>query len=315
MIRCPRCGFVNGDSAMNCANCRVSLQWPLEDAGVVAPDGLQRKQALEPDEKPLVPEVKRRIPTNVLTALTILLLLAILGSCLAALWFFTVASIDVGGHAESYKFAAIKFVMALAVCIFLAGALNRGRISSFLLRAFPFLRKAPPSLRRASAIVVPLALVGGLGYGLMRGILVLVPEDSARSLIIQRTLGERDFSRVKLGAVDLTEAKLDHCNLSGAGLEGADLSGARLEGARLSAANLRKANLCYADLTGANLCYADLTGANLTGANLSKADLSSAKLTGADLSRANLTGASVSNLQLGEARSLEGATMPWAVHE
>ncbi len=65
-----------------------------------------------------------------------------------------------------------------------------------------------------------------------------------------------------------------------------------------------------ADLSGANLTGANLHEADLSGANLHEADLFSADLTSADLSGANLTSAQVGTLQLAQARSLQGATLP-----
>lgn len=99
-------------------------------------------------------------------------------------------------------------------------------------------------------------------------------------------------------------------------LSEADLTNARLHGADLRDTDLLGANLRGADLSGANLSYCTIYFTTLVGANLRGADLQSADLTKADLSGADLSGAylkdalNTTDVQLGQAKSLKGATMP-----
>jgi len=86
------------------------------------------------------------------------------------------------------------------------------------------------------------------------------------------------------------------------------LAGAKLEGAYLNGANLTGANLFGAYLENANL-----NGAHLRDAILFAANLEGAKLEGANLSCANLANCKVTREQLAEVRSLEGATLPFAL--
>jgi len=81
--------------------------------------------------------------------------------------------------------------------------------------------------RTGLRILALIALSGGLLYGLMRLTLLILPEHTGPSLIIQYRLGERDFSGVNLEGPDLTGANLHEANLSGADLRGADLTGAQ----------------------------------------------------------------------------------------
>jgi len=149
-------------------------------------------------------------------------------------------------------------------------------------------------------------------------------------------LGGADLSGADLSMADLSVAELSVADMVGANLRGADLVGANLYMANLSGAelswacligaylikaNLGGVNLYEADLRGANLREANLSGANLygvdlsvadlSGANLSVADLRKADLSGADLSGAYLLGAKVTDVQLAQAMSLAGATMPY----
>jgi uncharacterized protein YjbI with pentapeptide repeats len=149
-------------------------------------------------------------------------------------------------------------------------------------------------------------------------------------------LSKADLSGADLSGADLSEADLDYANLSraklseaklhGAGLFEVNLSKADLRGADLSGADLRRADLSGADLSGADLSKAFMHSVRLSGADLSEADLSEADLAYADLSGtivydtdlndADLSGAKVTDEQLGQARSLVGATMPdGSVHE
>jgi uncharacterized protein YjbI with pentapeptide repeats len=140
----------------------------------------------------------------------------------------------------------------------------------------------------------------------------------------------------KLYKGKLSEAKLSSANLSGADLEQSELDNAFMWGADLSKALLFRANLRESDMTGVNLSgsklykadlcnarlwAADLSDAAMRGANLSSADLWGANLKGTDLRDVNLSGATMfySDLsgarnwnieQLGQAASLNGATMP-----
>jgi len=71
------------------------------------------------------------------------------------------------------------------------------------------------------------------------------------------------------------------------------------------------------DLSGADLTDTNLSGLDLSTVNPSGADLRGTNLSGADLSDANLSGADLRDVRRvdknkleGEARSLQGATMP-----
>src|SRR5215211_6221719 len=135
----------------------------------------------------------------------------------------------------------------------------------------------------------------------------------ARTLTVLRRLGsERKRSIVDfLYEADLIKFSQPIIQLgspdaqySAADLSGADLRGAFLLGAHLTGP-MSGVNLSRADLSGA-----DLSGADLRRANLSHANLSHANLTDADLSWADLTDTLGAKENLGQAKSLEGATMP-----
>jgi hypothetical protein len=106
--------------------------------------------------------------------------------------------------------------------------------------------------------------------------------------------------------VDLLGADLREANLRDANLRGVDLRGVDLSAANLSGADLRGTDLRGANLRQANLHWADLVSANLSGAYVGSTDLSLADLRGADLRDVKELTAG----QLGQAYSLEGATMP-----
>jgi uncharacterized protein YjbI with pentapeptide repeats len=117
--------------------------------------------------------------------------------------------------------------------------------------------------------------------------------------------------------LDLRGANLRDANLYALSLwrvaldDKVDLQRASLQSSILHDANFAGSTLSGADLTGASLAGADLSSANLRGANLSKADLRRANLWNADLRGANLRWARGWTVeQLGQARSLHGATMP-----
>jgi hypothetical protein len=123
-----------------------------------------------------------------------------------------------------------------------------------------------------------------------------------------------DLRGAQLVSASLMGADLRGANLTGACLRGADLRSAKLAGTRLVAvdmegAKLVAASLKDADLRGAKLAGAEMTRAYLTGANLVGADLSDTELTGAYLASVDLSGAKVADVQLAQARSLEGATL------
>jgi hypothetical protein len=84
-----------------------------------------------------------------------------------------------------------------------------------------------------------------------------------------------------------------------------DLAGADLSYLDLSRLDLRDADLREANLRRSDLSHTDLRRANLEGANLARTVLYEA-----DLRDARLTGAEVTLLQLSQAKSLKGATMP-----
>jgi uncharacterized protein YjbI with pentapeptide repeats len=118
-----------------------------------------------------------------------------------------------------------------------------------------------------------------------------------------------ELTGANLNGVLLSEAILPGVDLSGSLLEGVNLNDAFLSGANLNRAHLDGAVLSHTDLNGANLYRAHLNGANLSDADLSGADLSEADLSNADLSNAQLSYANPKE-QLGQAKSLKGATMP-----
>jgi uncharacterized protein YjbI with pentapeptide repeats len=124
------------------------------------------------------------------------------------------------------------------------------------------------------------------------------------------TLFEANLRRADLTEANLAEANLAKSDLSGANLRWANLRNADVMVGGLIGATLHGANLRWADLSWADLRRADFEAANLRGAELRGVDLRQAKLDQADLRRANLEWAKVSPEQLGQAISLDGATLP-----
>jgi hypothetical protein len=309
MIVCPRCSYENEDSAMNCASCRINLQWALENPNEAGRDDLQREEGLQPEAQGI--ERVASVETRPIRGfLVIVLLLAIPASLLGALWNFAGIALG-GGH--RYVAGFWLWVVVALVCIPAAIVV--------------VLRRQPkPNLLGGLRILALVGLTGGLLFGLLRLTLVILPEHTGRSLTIQYKLGERDFRGANLEQAGLTGADLHEANLSGANLRGADLSGAQLyrtnlSGADLRGADLTRANLFEANLRGADLREADLTGAQVHWANLSSADLREADLTEANLYRiilpgADLSGAAVTNKQLDRAGNLQGTILPdGSVHE
>ena len=84
-------------------------------------------------------------------------------------------------------------------------------------------------------------------------------------------------------------------NLAGVDWSYLDLSRLNLRGADMREANLRRSDLSHSDLRGANL-----EGANLARTILHEADLRDTRLAGAE----------VTVMQLSQAKSLKGTTMP-----
>jgi len=288
MIVCPRCSYKNEDSAMNCANCRINLQWALENLQEAAQRDLQSVGKPPPEA-----QAANRAARG---CMLIVLLLAIPAS--AVLAFVNLLSHGYTPDSKEqlrsgYMTGAWFWLVVAVVCLLVAIAmLLPGRLR--------------PRYYRGLRILALVALTGGLLFGLMRLTLVILPEHTERSLIIQYKLGERDFRGANLEQAGLTGADLHEANLSGADLKGADLTGAQLYRTDLGGADLRGANLTEANLIGADLREADLTGADLTGANLERTILR-----GADLS-----GAAVTNEQLDRAWNLEGTILPdGSVHE
>ncbi len=113
-----------------------------------------------------------------------------------------------------------------------------------------------------------------------------------------------------LRGVFLYRANLNEANLGGVFLGEAILTGAEMYRANLGGAKLPGAEMRGAKLGEANLCKAELRGADLSYANLSRAYLGGVDFEGADLSGANLEAAKVLLIQLDQAKSLQGATMP-----
>ena len=81
-------------------------------------------------------------------------------------------------------------------------------------------------------------------------------------------------------------------------------------GAKMSKIDLSKSDISSIWMPDADLTGAILTEANLSASILNGADLSGANLIGANLSRTNLTYATITSEQLGQAKSLKGATLP-----
>lgn len=125
-----------------------------------------------------------------------------------------------------------------------------------------------------------------------------------------------DFERlrgnpiVSLHGASLKGAELTDIDLKAVSLNEVDLTGANLTGVDLATSTLNGANLTKTILEDANLVATELEQATLTGANLKGADLSE-KGGGAGLPGAYLGGAEgLTAVQLDEAKSLEGTTMP-----
>ena len=295
MLVCPRCSYENEDSATNCASCGINLPWALANLHEVVQPKLERVEG-PPPEGPTRNRVVRGF-------LTIVLLLAIPASGFLAFLFAFTAGWSDRSYRSAYMAAAWFWVAVAVVCILAAIAV-----------LLP--RRLRPRYYRGLQILGLITLAGGLLYGLMRLTLVILPEHTGHSLIIQYTLGERDFSSVTLEGADLREADLRKANLSGANLGRADLREAELYRADLSGADLREANLSGAEpyqasLSGANLRGADLHQAYLYRTNLRGADLREARLFQANLSQANLSGAGLSGADLRGA-DLEGANLTGA---
>lgn len=169
-------------------------------------------------------------------------------------------------------------------------------------------------------------LIGGFTIELafeasrLRGLNVREVDDEFKVAVIVNLQGAdlsgAELSSARLFGACLSGADLSGANLSWADLEGSDLNktnlkGSNLNGASLNRASLFEANLFEADLSGARLFETYLRDtyiecANLTEANLEGADLYRVYLKGANLSQSNIT-----REQLEEARSLEGATLPF----
>jgi hypothetical protein len=301
MITCPRCSYENEDSAMNCANCRINLQWALENLQEAARHNLERVEGPPPEA-----QAGDRVARGFLV---IALLLAIPASGFLAFWNWLHGILPPNSAQSGGYLAVAGFWLVVAVVCIPAAIV-------VLLR-----RQPKPNLLPGLRILALIGVTGGLLYGLMRLTLVILPEHTGRSLIIQYKLGERDFRGANLEQAELSEANLHEANLSSANLRGAGLTGAKLyrtdlSGADLRGADLTGANLYEANLSGADLREADLTGAQVHWANLSGADLRHADLTDANLFRTDLTGAVVTGEQLDRARRLRDAILPdGSVHE
>ncbi len=98
--------------------------------------------------------------------------------------------------------------------------------------------------------------------------------------ILERALGNRDFTGLDLRGTDLRGRDLSGLRAAGALLRDAHFEGARLVGADFTGANLSNAHLEGADCTDARFTDADLEGAALEGAMLHGADFSGASLFG-----------------------------------
>jgi len=131
--------------------------------------------------------------------------------------------------------------------------------------------------------------------------------DLQHALLKGARLAYANLQGARLECADLEGANLYHANLQDANIIGANLRQARLEGADLQRASLMEANLQEASLVRANLqqvglMWANLRGARLEGANLKEVDLLDARdLQGARLFRARLERTNLTRNQLGEA--------------
>jgi hypothetical protein len=302
MIVCPRCSQENEDSAMNCVNCRINLQWVLENL----PEGV--RPSLERVEMP-PPEAQARARAfRGFLVIALLFAIPALGFLAFLSWLYWALSRGGKSDYSGYLVAAGFLLVVAVVCIPAAIVV--------LLR-----RQPRANLLPAVRILALIAVTGALLFGLMRLTLVILPEHTGQSLITQYKLGERDFRGATLEGADLREADLHEANLRGAHLSGADLREAKLyrtdlSGTELSGADLAGANLYEANLSGADLREADLTGAYLLEADLTGADLRRTDLRTVDLAGAYLTGAAVTNEQLDQAWSLVGTILPdGSVHE
>jgi len=235
---------------MNCANCRINLQWALENPQEAVPNDLESVGGPPPEA-----QAGDRV---VRVFLVILLLLAIPASGFLAFWLYLNAILGGGPSQSGYLTGALLWAVVAVVCILAA-----------IVVLLP--RKLRPGFLRGLRILALIGLAGGLLFGLMRLTLVILPEHTGRSLTIQYKLGERDFSSVNLEGADLSGARLRKANLSGANLARADLSGADLTRADLREANLREADLTEAKLHQTILRGADLSGAYVTGEQLERA--------------------------------------------
>jgi hypothetical protein len=314
MIVCPRCSHENEGSGMHCASCRINLQWALQNPRLAAQSQPHGDEPSFPQTPALERAEKGRVPSLARGILVVILLLAIPASLFGAFYSFMGAVLDPSPRGDDpYVAGVVVFLVVGLVCI-------PASIVALLRR------RPKPDLLGALRLVALIAMFGGLLFGLLRLTLVILPEHTGRSLVIQYKLGERDFRGANLEQADLTGADLHEANLSGVNLRGADLSGAQLYRTDLSGADLRGADLTRANLFGANLRGADLREADLTGsrvhwANLSSADLREADLTEANLYRiilsgADLSGAAVTNELLDRAGNLQGTILPdGSVHE
>ena len=251
MIVCPRCCYENEDSATNCANCGINLQWALENPQEAVLHDLKSVEGPAPEA-----QAGNRLARGFLV---IALLFAIPASGFLALRSFLEWSMTPSYNRSGGDLAVAGFWAVVAV----------GCIPAAIAVALP--RRARARFLRGLRILALVALTGGLLFGLMRLTLAILPEHTGRSLIIQYTLGERDFRGANLEQADLSGAKLYDADLSGANLSGADLTGAKLYRTDLSGADLREADLSGASLLQTILRGADLGGATVTDEQLDKA--------------------------------------------
>jgi uncharacterized protein YjbI with pentapeptide repeats len=205
------------------------------------------------------------------------------------------------------------------------------RMSELLLKEN--LRKSEPDAEvRNIARARTLTVLSGLDADRKSSIIQFLSNSRVISFI---DLSEADLTGVHFDFGKMSMAKLSGAKLNGGFFDGTDLSEAdlhyaELRSAGLSSTNLRNANLSVSDLSKSYLTGADLNGAdlseadlkntflffaklidaNLRGADLSGANLYLADLSGADMDGADLTKAIVTTLQLDQAKSLKGATMP-----
>lgn len=124
MIVCPRCSQENEDSAMNCVNCGMNIQWALES--------------------------RNKVDWNMLLALLLTLAFAVLG--LMAVGLFAVAGMMPSFGREQHNTKGFSLLSITGAVVCLSGAVA-------VLR-----RKRRPVLLVSSVLLAVLAVIDGLWF-------------------------------------------------------------------------------------------------------------------------------------------------------